>query len=88
MYEAPNLILSAKNSTVLGVKRLSLPSPAVAQTGAGAPWEQEIGDFGKLTLDDMLCALNSSQTMFFPMVFWADHAIVAKFPTLAALARG
>jgi len=45
-----------------------------------APWELEIEAFVQLPSIDYECALSSDRLKFFPMVFWANPAIIDKFP--------
>ena len=65
--------------------------PAAAAEGAVSfePWEREIESFSELLLGDCWSA-RSGATIWCsaPSPFWAAPSIIAKFPTLAALARG
>jgi len=80
---------SFSSSAAAAASRATLPAapsaavfPALDKTAvvASAPWEQDIGAFGELTLGDLECALSANHAGLF--------SIVAKFPTLTALARG
>ena len=53
-----------------------------------APWELEIEAFVQIPSIDYECALSSDRLTFFLMVFWANPAIIAKFPIMSALAHG
>jgi hypothetical protein len=76
----------------LGRRRSQAPAarPAAAAQAAALsePQEREIESFGELLLGDLVCALSRDHSVFCPLTFWAAPSFIAKFPTLAALARG
>jgi len=67
---------------------IRLPARAAAAVDVKAPWELEIEAFAQLPSNDYECALSSDRLTFIPMVFWANPAIIAKFPIMSALAHG
>jgi hypothetical protein len=77
-------------SWAAGALKLPAARPAAAAQAAASsePWEREIESFGELLLSDLVCALSRDHSVFCPLTFWAAPSIIAKLPTLAALARG
>ena len=68
--------------------RLSLPKKKETSVAASPPWMQEIEALNNLEFADLECALSRDHSIFYPMVFWATPATIAKLPTASALARG
>jgi hypothetical protein len=73
---------------VRAMRPIFLPDEAAVAVDARAPWELEIEAFEQLRKKDLVFTLRGDELKFFVRVFWADRAIIAKFPILSALARG